>query len=94
MNWPCGRTPVEHDLLRIFERETEKLATTTGGEPVHDACGDRRGRIHSVDVSTAIKRMQESENSSDLHHRCAPENNPEQAQNTDRGELNAVRTGR
>jgi hypothetical protein len=38
--------------------------------------------------------MQESENSSDLHHRCVPENNPEQAQNTDRGELNAVRTGR
>src|SRR6202035_6174963 len=60
MNWPCGRTPAEHDLVRIIQRETEKLATTTGGEPVHNACGDRRGRIHRVDVSTAPKRMQGS----------------------------------
>jgi hypothetical protein len=47
--------------IKEFQRETERLATTTGGEPVHDACGRRRGRVHGIEVSIAIKRMQGTE---------------------------------
>jgi len=39
----------------------EKLATTTGGEPVHDASGGKPGSVHNAEASIAPDRMQGSE---------------------------------
>jgi hypothetical protein len=41
--------------------EERKLATTTGGEPVHsDARENRNGIVHEADFTTAPKAMQGS----------------------------------
>jgi hypothetical protein len=61
MNRPYGSTPVQHAVLIEFQRETDKLATTTGGEPVHHASGSRLGSIHKFEASIAADRMQGTE---------------------------------
>src|SRR5580704_1658893 len=58
MNQPYGNTPVKIAAFMEFQRGRKKLATTTGGEPVHSACGSGSGRIHGNDVSIALNRMQ------------------------------------
>ena len=40
------------------KRGREKLATTTGGEPVHDASGSKLGSVHRVELSIAPGKMQ------------------------------------
>ena len=45
-------------LVKEFQRETERLATTTGGEPVHDACGGTPGSMHEIEASIAREAMQ------------------------------------
>src|SRR5579859_3201782 len=40
-------------FTREFQQETERLATTTGGEPVHDASGGRPGSVHKPATSIA-----------------------------------------
>jgi hypothetical protein len=58
MNQPYGNTPVKIAAFMEFQRGKKKLATTTGGEPVHSACGGESGRMHGNDVSIPLNRMQ------------------------------------